>query len=81
MSSREVDLLQGTLAYTGLEVLEPFIAWHVPYIEHEARVEISDKWRDPSQSLEGEIPLSFPSLDDFYERLYALKSAVWQTTE
>ncbi|MEC5406534.1 NAD(P)H-dependent oxidoreductase [Paraburkholderia sp. MPAMCS5] len=74
-------LLQGTLAYAGLEVLEPFIAWHVPYIQHEARVEILDKWRDRIRSLEGEIPLSFPSLDDFDERLYPLESTVRQTTE
>ncbi|RZF26726.1 flavodoxin family protein [Paraburkholderia sp. UYCP14C] len=74
-------LLQGTLAYTGLEVLPPFVGWHVPYIAHEARVEILEKWRDRIRSLEGETPLSFPSLNDFDERLYPLKNKVQQETE
>lgn len=30
-------ILRGTLAYVGFEVLEPFVAWHVPYISDEAR--------------------------------------------
>jgi NAD(P)H dehydrogenase (quinone) len=33
-------LLRGTLAYVGLEVLPPFIGYHVPYIKPEAREQI-----------------------------------------
>ncbi|MGY2488843.1 NAD(P)H-dependent oxidoreductase [Cupriavidus sp. CP313] len=66
-------LLQGTLAYTGLDVLPPFFAWHVPYITHDDRVAMLRAWRDRIQSLDEETPLSFPSLDDFDEQLYPLK--------
>ena len=30
-------ILRGTLAYVGMQVLEPFVARHVPYISEEAR--------------------------------------------
>lgn len=66
-------LLQGTLAYTGLQVHAPFVAWHVPYISHEARLAILDQWRARLQSLEGESFLSFPRLDDFTDDLHPLK--------
>src|SRR3546814_20967258 len=29
--------LQGTLGYVGLQVLEPFVGWHVPSVTAEAR--------------------------------------------
>ncbi|WP_454736128.1 NAD(P)H-dependent oxidoreductase [Cupriavidus necator] len=67
-------LLQGTLAYTGLDVLPPFFAWHVPYITHDDRVAMLEAWRDRIKSLEEETPLSFPSLSDFDEHLYPLKN-------
>lgn len=63
-------LLQGTLAYTGLAVHAPFIAWHVPYISQEARENILAQWRARLQTLEGDDFLEFPSLDDFTDDLY-----------
>ena len=30
-------LLQGALAYAGLEVLEPFFGYHIPYLDQSAR--------------------------------------------
>ncbi|SKD04348.1 NAD(P)H dehydrogenase (quinone) [Burkholderia sp. CF099] len=65
-------LLQGTLAYTGLEVLSPFVAWHVPYVTNEERLDFLNAWRERLRSLEKEIPLSFPSLDNFDESLFPL---------
>ncbi len=38
-------ILRGTLAYTGMEVLPPFVAHHVPYITHGARVALLDAYR------------------------------------
>lgn len=67
-------LLQGTLGYTGLEVLPPFVAWHVPYVSHEARVAMLESWQERIHSLNEQTPLSFPSLNDFDELLYPLKS-------
>ncbi|TKC80219.1 NAD(P)H-dependent oxidoreductase [Trinickia terrae] len=65
-------LLQGTLAYTGLDVLAPFVAWHVPYVTNEKRLEYLDAWRKRLPSLMDEEPLRFPSLDRFDENLYPL---------
>lgn len=55
-------LLQGTLAYTGMTVLPPFIGWHVPYITHEARQGILQAWRERLQSLDELPALAFPVL-------------------
>ncbi|MBJ9752224.1 NAD(P)H-dependent oxidoreductase [Burkholderia cepacia] len=62
-------LLQGTLAYTGLDVLAPFVAWHVPYITNEKRLALLKSWRERLPTLDKDIPLAFPSLDDFDEDL------------
>jgi NAD(P)H dehydrogenase (quinone) len=60
-------LLQGTLAYVGMEVLPPFVAWHVPYIDDEVRRGYLDRWRRYLRDLDRLEPLRFPSLDDFDE--------------
>ncbi|VWB89262.1 NAD(P)H-dependent oxidoreductase [Burkholderia lata] len=65
-------LLQGTLAYTGLQVHAPFVAWHVPYVSDDARRLILKEWRSRLQSLDAEECLRFPSLDDFTDALYPL---------
>jgi len=62
-------LLRGTLYYVGMDVLPPFVAWHVPYISHEARVEILERYRDRLRTLEQLAPLAFPSLDAFDDKL------------
>ncbi|MDH4581068.1 NAD(P)H-dependent oxidoreductase [Pseudomonas sp. BN415] len=65
-------LLRGTLAYVGLEVLPPFVAWHVPYISSDARQELLRAYQDRLQGLEQDLPLQFPRLDQFDDRLYPL---------
>jgi len=67
-------LLRGTLYYTGMSVLPPFVAWHVPYITDEARKEYLRAYKHILNSLESCKPLSFPSLDDFDDNLYPLGS-------
>lgn len=66
-------LLRGTLYYTGMQVLPPFYAWHVPYIGHEARSAILDDWRRHLLHLESATPLTFPRLDAFDDRLYPMR--------
>lgn len=61
--------LQGTLAYSGLQVLPPFIGWHIPYIADEARRQILEAWRSRIQLINEDIPLQFPRLADYDERL------------
>ncbi len=63
-------ILRGTLWYTGMQVLPPFYAYHVPYITAEARAAVLAEWRNWLLSLQRASPLSFPRLDDFDERLY-----------
>lgn len=63
-------LLQGTLAYTGMDVLPPFIGYHIPYITQEAREGIMQNYRQYLQNIEQLIPLEFPKIEDFDERLY-----------
>ncbi|HEX5356511.1 MAG TPA: NAD(P)H-dependent oxidoreductase [Aquabacterium sp.] len=53
-------LLQGTLAYTGMDVLPPFIGWHIPYITQDARRTYLESWRTRLQSLEEEAALAYP---------------------
>ncbi|MCS4259500.1 NAD(P)H dehydrogenase (quinone) [Pseudomonas protegens] len=65
-------LLRGTLAYVGYDVLEPFVAWHVPYISQEAREAFLHSYRQRLQHLADDQPLVFPRLDQFDEALYPL---------
>lgn len=65
-------LLRGTLAYVGYDVLEPFVAWHVPYISQEARQAFLHSYHQRLQHLADDQPLVFPRLDQFDEALYPL---------
>lgn len=65
-------ILRGTLAYTGMTVLPPFVAWHVPYISNEARQDFLRQYQDRLQHLESDQPLEFVRLEQFDERLYPL---------
>ena len=58
-------LLRGTLAYTGMTVLPPFVAWHVPYVDYAARAQYLTDYEDRLRNLDSLTPLAFPSLDDF----------------
>lgn len=62
-------LLQGTLAYTGMQVLPPHVGWHVPYVSDELRRLLMESWRTRLQTLDEAVPLRFPRLDDFDESL------------
>ncbi|OHC26143.1 MAG: NAD(P)H dehydrogenase [Pseudomonadales bacterium RIFCSPLOWO2_12_59_9] len=65
-------ILRGTLAYVGMQVLPPFVAWHVPYISQEARQALLDSYHERLQSLSDDLPLQFPKLAQFDDRLYPL---------
>ncbi|WP_204348268.1 hypothetical protein, partial [Stenotrophomonas maltophilia] len=61
---------RGSLAYTGFEVLPPFIAYHVPYISQEARETILEDYVTYLTHLDQLEPLKFPKLEEFDEKLY-----------
>lgn len=63
-------ILRGSLAYAGFTVLPPFAAYHVPYVTQESRQQILVEYSDRLSHLDDLVPLRFPSLDDFDERLY-----------
>jgi NAD(P)H dehydrogenase (quinone) len=65
-------LLRGTLAYVGLEVLPPFVAWHVPYISQEAREDFLISYQQRLIHLADDQPLQFPRLSQFDDALYPL---------
>src|SRR5471032_140571 len=65
-------ILRGTLAYVGFEVLEPFVAWHVPYISAEARQDFLHGYQQRLERLADDQPLVFPKLEQFDEALYPL---------
>ena len=56
---------RGVLGYVGLAVLPPFVAFHVPYISEEARLQYLAQYRRHLLTLDERAPLVFPSLDDF----------------
>jgi NAD(P)H dehydrogenase (quinone) len=62
-------LLRGTFYYIGCDVLEPFVAWHVPYISAVDRAAILIRYRARLASIESDIPLTYPSLSDFDEEM------------
>lgn len=66
-------ILRGTLAYVGFDVLEPFVAWHVPYINDEARRDFLSQYRSRLECLSDERPLLFPHLSEFDSALYPLR--------
>lgn len=69
-------IMRGTLAYTGMQVLQPFVAWHVPYISQEEREEFLHQYRQRLTELENDVPLEFPRLSQFDDKLYPLNAKV-----
>jgi NAD(P)H dehydrogenase (quinone) len=61
---------RGTLAYTGMSVLPPFVAHHVPYIGHEARAALLEQFRRHLRGIDSVAPLGFVTLDRFDEQLH-----------
>jgi len=58
-------VLRGSLGYAGFDVLEPFAAYHVPYITQEARVAILDQLDNAIDTLQSRAKVPYPSLDNF----------------
>lgn len=66
-------VLRGTLYYVGMDVLPPFIGYHVPYVTPEARADILAQYKERLAKLDELQPLKFPSVDDFDAKLYPKK--------
>lgn len=61
------SFLQGSLGYVGMEVLEPYIAYHIPYITDEQRKLILQEWVEVLATIEQRAALPMPELDNFDE--------------
>ncbi len=57
--------LQGTLGYVGLDVLEPFIGHHVPYISQEQRIQMLEKLKAHILSIDSLPVIPMPDLGQF----------------
>jgi NAD(P)H dehydrogenase (quinone) len=57
--------LQGALGYVGLDVLEPFTAYHVPYVDEAARRDLLDRFRAHVAGLDTLPVLPMPKLEQF----------------
>lgn len=58
-------LLQGTLGYVGMDVLEPFFGYHVPYLSLEGRQQILEDWRQALSQIDSRARLRMPDLSHF----------------
>lgn len=65
-------IMQGTLGYVGYEVLEPFIAYHVPYVSDEARQDLLHSLQGQLAAVGSRATIPLPTLADFDDRLRPL---------
>jgi NAD(P)H dehydrogenase (quinone) len=61
------SFLQGSLGYVGMDVLEPYVAYHVPYITDEQRKVILQDWIEVLATLDQRTTMVMPNLDHFDE--------------
>lgn len=66
-------VLRGSLGYAGFDVLEPFAAYHVPYITQEARVDMLEQLDRTVDTLASRALVSYPSLNNFDAQMNPLE--------
>lgn len=59
--------LQGTLGYVGLAVHEPFVAYHVPYVDQKARGALLNELRTTVVEIDKRPLMAMPNLRAFDE--------------
>jgi NAD(P)H dehydrogenase (quinone) len=65
----------GMLAFTGFDVLPPFVAWGVSHGSDAGREDILDAWEAHLRHWQNATPLEFQKLDD-YDQSFQLKAHV-----
>lgn len=59
------SFLQGSLGYVGMDVLEPFIGYHIPYLDNAQRQKILQDWMRALLTLDQRSVIPMPDLDNF----------------
>ncbi len=70
------SVLQGSLGYVGMDVLEPFIAYHVPYIPDEERKKILLNWRQALSGLDTRSVMKMPDFEDYDDAFKPLNQVI-----
>lgn len=70
-----LPLHRGTFAFTGMTVLPPFVAYHVPYEGDAARRAMLDRYREHIEGLDGLPPLAMPRFADHVARFESILRA------
>jgi NAD(P)H dehydrogenase (quinone) len=65
-------LFQGTLGYVGTTVLEPFVAYHIPYLDASERTRLLDELGGIVGSIEMRPALKVPDLTMFDDKFAPL---------
>jgi NAD(P)H dehydrogenase (quinone) len=68
-------LLRGSLAYVGFDVLEPFYAYHIPYLGPEARNAVIADFHSALSTWATRPHLHFPKMSQFDDKLIPLSKA------
>lgn len=66
-----MPLHRGTFAFTGMTVLPPFVAHHVPYEGDAVRAEMLERYRAHIDNLDSLTPLTMPRWGDHVSRFEA----------
>lgn len=66
------SFFQGSLGYVGFEVIEPFVAYHTPYLPETERVAALDRLQDHVSHLDRQPRMSLPDLTLFGDRFERL---------
>lgn len=64
-----MPLLRGTLGFTGMQVLPPFVGYQVPYVGDEGRGQMLGEWRSYLRGVDDLVPLVMPKLGDHPDAL------------
>lgn len=66
-------LLKGTLGYAGFDVVQPFFAFHVPYVEAAERHVMLTRLEKHIEQLDRLTTLPLPSLSEYDEKMQPIK--------
>lgn len=66
------SFFQGSLGYVGMDVIEPFVAFHAPYIGQEARLGLLRDLHDHFVDLHARPRMDMPNLARFDDRFRPL---------